>query len=609
MIVLARGDLVLPDRILSDASLVLDGNRIASVETRPRAEPSGAVVIDVSGCYVVPGFVDVHVHGVQGVDTLDEGAPVAQIAAALPRYGVTAFCPTTVACPPAQLRDVLAQVRSARAAPVPRSARVLPAHLESNFINPEYRGAQPADCLRSPADAARASTVREGDFSASDILAAIAASRPDVGIVTLAPELPGGLDLVRALVAAGHRVSLGHSGAAFDEAIAAIEAGARHATHLFNRMTPVAHREPGVAGAVLSREDVAAELVCDGYHVHPGMCRVAIAAKGTHGIMAITDGTGGSGLPPGSFARLGGRRIRVSDEAVVLDDGTLAGSSLTMDRAFRTIVNRFGRSIVDAAMMCATTPARQLGLHGCGAIAEGAIADLAVLDRDCRVVYTFLDGQAGLPQGRDRVGGGVVNARVGEPVAALPALAASPAVASLLRVHAGERQLERHAELDAEPDHLALVHRRKRRDDLDRLCETKRQRARHCREELGRGIGKRIARERTDRDAADAMAGAVDRSLGEQHDVAPLEVDVFIRRVERGRLPTQRPVRRGIKIPDRECESRERLHARGKRRAGQQAFEGGNLLGFPREPGADVKRVHAPVPRFCRRENSAVEAR
>jgi len=401
MIVLAGGDLVLPGRILSHASLVLDGNRVASVEARGRVEPSGAAVVDVTGCYVVPGFVDVHVHGVEGADTLDAGGPVAQIAAALPRYGVTAFCPTTVACSPAQLGAVLAQVRAARAAPVPRSARVLPAHLESNFINPEYRGAQPADCLRSPADSARIGTAEasrafaagDGDFSASDILAAIAAARADVGIVTLAPELPGGLDLVRALVSAGHRVSLGHSGATFDEAMAAIEAGARHATHLFKRMTPVAHREPGVAGAVLSCEDVAAELVCDGYHVHPGMCRVAIAAKGTHGIMAITDGTAGSGLPPGSFARLGGRRIRVADEAVVLDDGTLAGSSLTMDRAFRTIVNLFGRSIVDAAMMCATTPARQLGLHGCGAIAEGAVADLAVLDRDCRVVYTFIDGE------------------------------------------------------------------------------------------------------------------------------------------------------------------------------------------------------------------------
>jgi N-acetylglucosamine-6-phosphate deacetylase len=123
------------------------------------------------------------------------------------------------------------------------------------------------------------------------------------------------------------------------------------------------------------------------------MCRVAIAAKGPHGIMAITDGTAGSGLPAGSFARLGGRRIRVSDEAVLLDDGTLAGSSLTMDRAFRTIVNRFGRSVIDAAMMCATTPARQLGLHGLGVIAADAIADVVVVDRDCRVVHTFVAGQ------------------------------------------------------------------------------------------------------------------------------------------------------------------------------------------------------------------------
>ncbi len=389
MIVLAGGDLVLPDRIVATASLVLDGDRIAAIESRARVDPAGAFIVDVSGCYVVTGFIDVHVHGIEGIDTLDAGTPVARIAASLPRYGVTAFCPTTVACPPAQLRAVLAQVRSAREAPEARGARVLPAHLESNFINPDYRGAQPADCLRLPGGAA----IGDGDFSARDILGAIADARPDVGIVTLAPELPGGIDLVRSLVSAGHRVSLGHSGATFDEAVAAVEAGARHATHLFNRMTPVAHREPGVAGAVLAREEVAAELVCDAYHVHPGMCRVAIAAKGPQGIMAITDGTGGSGLPPGSFARLGGRRIRVCDEAVVLDDGTLAGSSLTMDRALRTIVTRFGRSIVDAAMMCSTTPARQLGLHALGVIAAGAIADVAVVDRDWRVVHTFVAGQ------------------------------------------------------------------------------------------------------------------------------------------------------------------------------------------------------------------------
>jgi N-acetylglucosamine-6-phosphate deacetylase len=265
---------------------------------------------------------------------------------------------------------------------------VLPAHLESNFISPEYRGAQPASCLRVPG-----ASTSEGDFSARDILDVIAAARPDVGIVTLAPELPGGLDLVASLAAAGHRVSLGHSGADFDTAVAAIDAGARHATHLFNRMTPLTHRAPGLAGAVLSREEVAVELICDGYHVHPAMCRLAIAAKGAQSVMAITDGTAASGVAVGSFARLGGRRIEARAEAAFLDEGTLAGSTLTMDRAFRTIVTRFGSSVVEAATMCSTTPARELGLTGFGVIAVGAMADLVVLDRGFRVVRTFIGGE------------------------------------------------------------------------------------------------------------------------------------------------------------------------------------------------------------------------
>jgi N-acetylglucosamine-6-phosphate deacetylase len=372
--------------VLTGGSIIIEAQRIVAIESRP-VDLERATTIDVGDSYVVPGFVDVHVHGVEGHDTLDGDDAVAQIASRLPRYGVTAFCPTTVACPPEELRTFLNQVRNARAAPAAGWARVLPAHLESNFISPEYRGAQPASCLRLPG----AST--HEDYSGRDILAAIAASRPDVGIVTLAPELPGGLDLVASLAAAGHRVALGHSGADFETAIAAIEAGARHATHLFNRMTPIAHRAPGLAGAVLSREDVAAELICDGYHVHPAMCRVAIAAKGAQGVMAITDGTGASGLPVGSFARLGGQRIQARGEAAFLEDGTLAGTTLTMDRAFRTIVSRFGGSVVEAATMCATTPARELGLTGFGVIAVGAMADLVVLDRGFRVVRTFIGGE------------------------------------------------------------------------------------------------------------------------------------------------------------------------------------------------------------------------
>jgi len=387
MIVLARGDVVLPDRVLSEGTIVIDAGRIAAIESGA-VDSVRATTIDASDCYVVPGFIDVHVHGIEGYDTLDGGEAVAEISSRLPHYGVTAFCPTTVACPPQELRIFLNQVRDSRVAALPGCARVLPAHLESNFISPDFRGAQPASCLRAPG--ARAS---EGDFSARDILDTIAASRPDVGIVTVAPEVPGGLDLVASLVASGHRVSLGHSGADYDTAIAAIDAGARHATHLFNRMTPMAHRAPGLAGAVLSREEVAAELICDGYHVHPAMCRLAIAAKGASGVMAITDGTGASGLPIGSTARLGGQRIEARSEAAFLEDGTLAGSVLTMDRAFRTIVTRFGSTIVEAATMCSTTPARELGLTGFGIIAVGAVADLVVLDRGFRVVRTFIGGE------------------------------------------------------------------------------------------------------------------------------------------------------------------------------------------------------------------------
>jgi N-acetylglucosamine-6-phosphate deacetylase len=162
---------------------------------------------------------------------------------------------------------------------------------------------------------------------------------------------------------------------------------------LFNRMTPMSHRAPGVAGAVLAREEVCAELICDGHHVHPAVCRIAIDTKGAAGIMAITDGTAGAGLEAGQTARIGGRTITVRDDAAYLDDGTLAGSILTMDRVFRTIVTRLGSTPVEAAQLCATTPAREMNLTGFGVIASGATADLAVLDRGFRVVRTFISGR------------------------------------------------------------------------------------------------------------------------------------------------------------------------------------------------------------------------
>lgn len=407
MIVLSGAGIVLPDRILSPGTLVIDGERLAEVRAGEAhaAGPPGAVVT-LGDHYIVPGFIDVHVHGIAGLDTLGSGDPVKAIAERLPRHGVTAFCPTSVACPPASLRSLLDQVARARAARSPGAARVLPAHLESNFISPEYAGAQPASCLRAPRAAlegwARGDAPRgapAGGFDAADILREIARAASEVGIVTVAPELDGGLDLVAWLSSRGHRVSLGHSAATYEEAKAAIAAGARHATHLFNRMTGVTSRAPGLVGAVLQTDEVVAEIICDGVHVHPAVMRVAVAAKGPARVLAITDGTAASGLPIGGRAALGSQAITAGETVAVLADGTWAGSLATMDGAFRLLVERVGLTIADAAIMCSTAPARALGLSDLGVIAPGALADLAVLDRSLSVVQTYIGGRLAYARG------------------------------------------------------------------------------------------------------------------------------------------------------------------------------------------------------------------
>lgn len=376
---LCGADVVLPDRVASNLTIVIEGDRIVDLIAGPHAVGPNDERHDLRGHFVVPGFIDVHVHGVLGVDVMDDASAVRKVARHLPRFGVTAFCPTSVACSPEALAAFLAAVGEARMHRDPGAARVLPAHLESAYINPEYRGAQPMS-----------SEAISGEIASELIFS------PDVGIFTMAPEIPGGFDLLRAARAAGVRVSLGHSGATYEQAVEAIELGAQHATHLFNRMSPMTHREPGLTGAILEREEIAAEIIGDGYHVHPAVVRMAIAAKGRSRVMAITDGTAGSGLARGTCATLGGRRITVGDTAT-LDDGTLAGSVATMDRVFAMLVTRAGQSLVDAATLCATTPARELGLTTQGAIVVGHLADLVVLSSSLQVESTWIAGEPGTP--------------------------------------------------------------------------------------------------------------------------------------------------------------------------------------------------------------------
>jgi N-acetylglucosamine-6-phosphate deacetylase len=390
MIALSGADIVLPDRVVQGGSIVIDQGRIAAIEPRAIDAGAGHTVVDLANFTIVPGFVDVHVHGIEGVDVLDGPDAVDDVAKRLPKYGVTAFCPTSMACTPARLTTLLSGVARALSAPVAKAARVLPAHLESNFINPEWNGAQPIHCLRTYKPQGKRP---EGDFAGHEILQAIVSNRESVGIITLAPEISGGLDLVRDLVMAGHRVSLGHTGATYDQARDAIALGAHHATHLFNRMSSLTSRSPGVVGAVLESDAVTAEIICDGHHVHPSLVAVAIRVKSVSRMMAITDAVAAAGLPAGSRARLGDQTIIAGEKTAVLENGTIAGSILTMDAAFRMLVKRVGLSLQDAARMCATTPADAMKAADIGAIAPGKWADLTVLDRDLRVSRVFVGGE------------------------------------------------------------------------------------------------------------------------------------------------------------------------------------------------------------------------
>jgi N-acetylglucosamine-6-phosphate deacetylase len=386
--VITDATLVTPQGVVADFVLVVspDSGDIVAVGPAGRAVASDAVVVPLPGRTIVPGFIDVHVHGVAGTDVLDGDGAVARVASRVPEWGVTAFAPTTIACAPERLAALFDEIDRLRSLRPAGAARVLAAHLESNFISPEFAGAQPLEAIRSPDH-----TSHDG-YSGADVLRVIEAHPNAVGIVTLAPERPGGMALVRDFVHRGIRVSVGHSGASFEDAMAAFAEGASRATHLFNAMPVLSHRAPGAVGAALAHLDVTVELIADGVHVHPTVLRLAIGAKPADRVVAISDGTAASGLPPGSRTTLGGRPI-VAADAARLENGALAGSVATMDRVFRVLVEQCGLSLPDAVRLCATNPARDGGLAKAGTLAPGQLADFVVLNSTLHVEQTWIAGR------------------------------------------------------------------------------------------------------------------------------------------------------------------------------------------------------------------------
>jgi N-acetylglucosamine-6-phosphate deacetylase len=379
-LLLRNASLVLPDGVLEQGWLLVEDGRITGVAaTSEQPEPvlsPATAVRDVAGLYVVPGFVDIHVHGGGGAAFSAGDTEQALVAA---RYhlghGTTTIMASTVTGTLAEIEHHIGELSG-----LVQDGILAGIHLEGPFISKARCGAHDPDLLRAPARA--------------DVTRLLRAGGGTVRMVTIAPELEGGMDAVRLLTDSGVIAAVGHTDATYAQTRAAIELGAPVGTHVFNAMRPVHHREPGPVTALLEQDQVLCEVVNDGLHVHPSVVSLMFAAAGAHRIALITDAMVAAGMGDGEY-RLGALTVHVRDgEARLTDGDSLAGSTLTMDNALRNAVRLAGVSLADAAVSASLTPARALGIADrVGSLEHGKQADLVVLDQDLRVDSVMRKGE------------------------------------------------------------------------------------------------------------------------------------------------------------------------------------------------------------------------
>ena len=364
MVLLANARMVTPDGVVT-GWLETSGRTIAGIGAGDPPRPADH---DLSGRWLVPGFVDLHVHGGAGVDfTSGDAVQARRIVELHRRHGTTTTLASLVT---AEVDNLVAAVGSLTGLVADETLAGI--HLEGPFLSPVRAGAHDPGLLIPPEPAV--------------VDQLVSAGRTGIRMVTLAPELPDGIDAVRRLGAVGTAVAIGHTDATYEQTRAAIDAGASVGTHLFNAMRPMHHRdEPGPVPALLEDDRVTVELICDGVHLHPAAIRIALRTAGANRVMLVTDAMAAAGAGDGDY-RLGRLAVQVrGGVARLAGDQAIAGSTLTMDRAFRFAVDA-GASVAEAVQMSATTPARVLGMaEQIGSIAVGRDADLVELDETFHV--------------------------------------------------------------------------------------------------------------------------------------------------------------------------------------------------------------------------------
>jgi N-acetylglucosamine-6-phosphate deacetylase len=368
------GTLITPFETLTDRDLVIEGGTISAIA--PPVSAAAPDTIDARGLFVAPGMIDVHVHGGDGHDTMD-ATPDALYGMArfFARHGVTAYYPTTMTAPPAA---ILAAVENVRRCPQPMDgAQHLGVHIEGPYLSPKHPGAQPASALRDADPAEYAAWLASGV----------------VRLITAAPERSGVLALIEAGLDQGVEFALGHTDATYAQVIEAADRGVRQATHTFNAMVGLHHREPGTVGGVLADDRLYAQVIVDGIHVHPAVVKVLVRAKGPGRTLLITDAMRAAGLPDGEYD-LGGQPITVRGGVARTPGGALAGSTATLDAVLRNVAAFAGLTLAEALPMATSTPAEAMGLAGRkGVLAPGADADVILLDAGGHVRLTMVAGR------------------------------------------------------------------------------------------------------------------------------------------------------------------------------------------------------------------------